>query len=222
MMMMRRRRTSMRMTIKTNLGLCILGSCEGDIRAARRCSGFSSPLRELTLLLCYFSFFIVTVYLFPSESWLCFFVVFHFFLSFCHCYFVICHFSLFYLLFSKLSLLLCYLVVFVAILFVIGIVVLIISVLGTRFINSAIIASLTCERQGSGRRGPLQQVSPPWDDDDDDDNDEDDDDDDHLQQVSPPWEAGLPLDFRHPRAPWGWSVSLFVTICFLIYIWFDK
>ena len=65
MMMMR---MVMRMTIKANLGLCILGSCEGDIRAARRCSGFSSPLRELTLLLCYFSFFIVIVYLFPIES----------------------------------------------------------------------------------------------------------------------------------------------------------
>ena len=61
MMTMRRR---MMMTIKTNLGLCILGSCEGDIRAARRCSGFSSPLRVyfVTLLLCYFSFFIVIVY----------------------------------------------------------------------------------------------------------------------------------------------------------------
>ena len=70
-MMMKRRTMRMRMTIKTNLGLCILGSCEGDIRAARRCSGFSSPLRELTLLLCYFSFFIVIVYLFPIESWRC-------------------------------------------------------------------------------------------------------------------------------------------------------
>ena len=112
MMMMRRRR---RMTIKTNLGLCILGSCEGDIRAARRCSGFSSPLRELTLLLCYFSFFNVIVYLFPIESWLCYFAIFHFsLLQYIFSPLRVDFVSLlFFIVFILLPLLLCYLSFFI-------------------------------------------------------------------------------------------------------------
>ena len=80
------------MTMKTNLGLCILGSCEGDIRAARRCSGFSSPLRVDFVTLLFFIFLI-----FSSES--------------CHCYFVICYVSFFIFLSSLLK------VVFVTLLF---------------------------------------------------------------------------------------------------------